>query len=76
MKVKEYGKKIGIPLSEVGSRLEKLSKALNEQNMAIGADMTYQLEMLGTEKECVKAVTITVYLFQEKDNPEEAEQAE
>lgn len=69
-------KKIGIPMSEVGSKLEKLSKVLNEQNMVVGADMTYQLEMLGTEKECVKAVTMTVYLFQEKDNPEEAEQAE
>ena len=68
MKIKDYYKQIGIPVAEVGPKIKELNKAIEEHDMAIGADMTYQLDMMGTENECVKAVTLTVYLFQRKDD--------
>lgn len=67
MKVIEYGQKIGIPVKEVGPRIQALNKAIKDQDMAIGADMSYHLDMMGTEHECVKAVTLTIYIFQKKD---------
>ena len=71
MKVCEYGHKIGIPVKEVGPRIQALNKAIKDQGMAIGADMTYSLDMMGTEHECVKAVTLTVYLFQKEDKQDQ-----
>jgi hypothetical protein len=68
MKIKDYYKQVGIPLAEVGPKFKELNKAIEAHDMAIGADMTYQLDMIGTENECVKAVTLTVYLFQRKDD--------
>lgn len=68
MKIKDCYKKIGIPVAEVGPKLKELNKAIEAHDMAIGADMKYQLDMMGTENECVNAVTLTVYLFQRKDD--------
>lgn len=67
MKIKGYCKKIGIPLAEVGPKLKELNKASEAHDMAIGADMTYKLDMMGTENEYVKAVTLTVYFFQKEE---------
>lgn len=71
MKIKDYCKKIGIPLVEVGPKIKELNKAIEAHDMAIGADMTYQLDMMGTENECVKAATLTVYFFQRKDDQDQ-----
>jgi hypothetical protein len=70
MKIKDYCKQIGIPVDEVGPKIKELNKAIEKLDMVIGADMTYQLDLMGTANECVKAVTLTVYLFQRKDNQE------
>ena len=70
MKIKDYYKQIGIPVAEVGPKIKELNKAIEKFDMEIGADMTYQLDLMGTANECVKAVTLTVYLFQRKDNQE------
>lgn len=60
----------GIPLADVGSRLEELNKAIEEHDMAIGAETNCNLEITPVGK-IVRSATITVYFFQkhEINNP-------
>ena len=60
----------GIPLADVGSRLEELSKAIEEHDMAIGAETNCNLEITPVGK-IARSATITVYFFQkhEVNNP-------
>lgn len=51
---------IGIPLDDVAPRLEELNKALEEHDMAIGAEMTCNLEIIHSGR-IAKSATITVY---------------
>ena len=61
---------IGIPLDDVAPRLEELNKALEEHDMAIGAETTCNLEISHGGR-IAKSATITVYFFQkhEVNNP-------
>ena len=58
----------GIPLKEVGGRLLELHKAIEEHDMAIGAEMDYHVDMVGTEQEQVRSATLTVYFFEKTEN--------
>lgn len=58
----------GIPLKEVGARLLELQKAIEEHDMAIGAEMDYHVDMVGTEQEQVRSATLTVYFFEKRDD--------
>lgn len=55
---------VGIPLKEVGQRLQDLHDAIKKNNMAISADAQYNLEFLETHDDMVKCVTMTVYFFE------------
>ena len=55
-------KMIGIPLKEVGPRLEELHNALAEKEMAVGADTDVHLNI--TDGEHVNIAAITVYFLQ------------
>lgn len=59
---KETRKNIGIPLHEVGVRLEKLNKILEEHGMAVGAKIQINQEHLNN-KTVVLGADITVYFF-------------
>ena len=63
----------GIPLKEVGGRLLELHKAIEEHDMAIGAEMDYHVDMVGTEQEQVRSVTLTVYFFEKTEKLEKSE---
>lgn len=54
---------VGIPLKEVGQRLQELNDAIREHNMAIGADAQYNLEFMECHDDMAKCVTMTVYFF-------------
>lgn len=54
----------GIPVKEVGGRLLKLQKAIEEHGMLIGAEMDYHADMVGTANEQIRSATITVYFFE------------
>lgn len=56
----------GIPLADVGSRLEELSKAIEEHDMAIGAETNCNLEITPVGK-IARSATITVYFFQKHE---------
>lgn len=56
----------GIPLADVGSRLEELSKAIEEHDMAIGAETNCNLEISPFGK-IARSATITVYFFQKQE---------
>lgn len=63
----------GIPLKEVGGRLLELHKAIEEHDMAIGAEMDYHVDMVGTEQEQVRSATLTVYFFEKTGKLEKSE---
>ena len=58
----ETRKNIGVPLHEVGVRLEKLNKILEEHGMAVGAKMQINQEHFNN-KTVLLGADITVYFF-------------
>lgn len=56
----------GIPLKEIGPRLQALHDAIKEHDMAIGADSQYNVNFMPGRDNVVSSVTMTVYFF-EKD---------
>lgn len=54
---------IGIPLKEVGIRLQELNDAIKEYGMAISADAQYNLGFMEMHDDIAKCVTMTVYFF-------------
>lgn len=62
-------KRIGIPLNEVGKRLEQLNEAIKGNNMALKADSKIELEC--SRNETALAVQVTIYLFDEKEEEKE-----
>ena len=62
--LKKQCKRVGIPLTEVGQRLQGLHDAIKKNNMAIAADAQYNLELLEPHDDMVKCVTMTVYFFE------------
>lgn len=59
---------VGIPVEEVGKRIDTLSKILEEHNMAIGAESTYNVNFSYRSGNKVNSVTLTVYMLKEKGN--------
>lgn len=62
-------KRIGIPLNEVGKRLEQLNEAIKGNNMALKTDSKIELEC--SRNETALAVQVTIYLFDEKEEEKE-----
>ena len=58
---------IGIPVEEVGKRIDTLSKILEEHNMAIGVESTYNVNYSYNGEQKVNSVTLTVYMLEEKE---------
>ena len=54
---------VGIPLKEVGQRLQELNDAISKHDMAISAEAQYNLEFMDRHDDMVKCVTMTVYFF-------------
>lgn len=63
--------KFGIPLREVGNRLDSLNKELKKYGMAILADSEGTLEFDDPTREVVTGLTLRVALFEKpfKENP-------
>lgn len=57
-------KSVGIPLKEVGPRLQALHDAIEEHDMAIGADAQYNVNFMIGRDNVVSSVTMTVYFFE------------
>ena len=68
--LKDRMRNIGIPIAQVGGRLEKLNEAVAECGMAIGAEMGYRLNTYirnpEDERQVVTSATIEVYFFEEQ----------
>ena len=65
--VKEMRRKfraVGIPLKEVGQRLQELNDAISQHDMAISADAQYNIELWGNDR--AKCATMTVYFFEKE----------
>lgn len=62
--MKNEFRKIGIPLKEVGQRLQELNDAIKEHDMAISANAMYQIESMERSVDMAKCVTMTVYFFE------------
>lgn len=67
--LKDHMRNIGIPIAQVGDRLEKLNEAVAECGMAIGAEMGYRLNTFirnpEDKEQIVASATIDVYFFDE-----------
>ena len=64
-------KMIGIPLKQAGEKLEKLNKAIEKLDMAVGAEVGYHLNIFVRnegKEQVVTSATIDVYFF---DDPKE-----
>lgn len=59
--------RIGIPVEEVGKRIATLNKILEEHNMAIGAESTYNVNFSYGSEHKVNSVTLTVYMLEDKE---------
>lgn len=60
--------KMGIPLKDVGIKLEKVSEALKEQGCYIGSDYKCSLFFDPKSKnKIVQSATIEVFFFQDKE---------
>ena len=66
--MKPFMKRVGIPLNKVGPKLLELEKAIEEHDMAIGAELDYHVDLVGTENERVRSATLTVYFFEKKED--------
>ena len=66
--MKTFMKHAGIPLNKVGPRLLELEKAIEEHAMAIGAELDYHVDFVGTENERVRSATLTVYFFEKEED--------
>lgn len=62
--IKTYGKKIGVTLKEAEEKIRDLNKALEDKNMAIGAEMDFHVNLMEKDKGNVNGVTVTVYFFE------------
>ena len=69
-------KPVGIPLKEVGPRLQALHDAIEEHDMAIGADSQYNVNFMPGRDNIVSSVTMTVYLFEKDQEATERLKAE
>ena len=59
-------RKIGIPLEEVGKRIATLNEILEEHNMSIGAESSYNVNFSYGSEHKVNSVTLTVYMLENK----------
>ena len=63
---------VGIPLKEVGKRLQILNNAIEANNMAIDAEAGCKIDFYpiipGEKDSLVKSATITVYFLEKGEN--------
>ena len=64
--IRKYSR-VGIPVEEVGKRIATLNKILEENNMAIGAEASYNVNYNYDKADKVVSVNLTVYLFENKE---------
>ena len=69
--VKLYGQ-IGIPLSEVSDRLTALDESLRQNDMALKAETGVHIECLKGEKPYAIEFTLSVVVFNNKKEEENA----